>query len=267
MVRAEQQVWRGTVARQPTTPEPEMGIRRRVVGEIVGTFLLVLFHAGAATGARLLDHAAHQRESPAGVVFLALADGFSLCVILMVVGKVSGAVLNPAVTLGLASGGRFPRGHVAPYVVAQYMGAILGAVAVLVIFGREGATVGRLGAVQLSIGTSIWQGWAVEAVGAFILVLTISATAEDPRAPSGWAALAIGMALGAIVLCLEPATGAPVNPARAFGPDLVDAFFGLRIDWLVYLATYLTGPIVGAVVAVQVYRRLAEQPRQEPLPE
>ncbi|WIG61963.1 MAG: hypothetical protein OJF49_004712 [Ktedonobacterales bacterium] len=266
-MRAEQLVWRGTVARQPTTPEPEMGMRRRLVGELLGTFLLVLFHAGAATGARLLDHAAHQGESPAGVVFLALVDSFSLCVILMVVGKVSGAVLNPAVTLGLASGGRFPRGHVLPYIAAQYAGAILGVAAVLVLFGHEGVTVGRLGAVRLSVGTSIWQGWAVEAVGAFILLLTISATAEDPRAPSGWAALTIAMALGAIVLCLEPATGAPVNPARAFGPDFVDALFGLRIDWLVYLVTYLTGPIVGAVAAVQVYRRFAEQPRQEPLPE
>jgi glycerol uptake facilitator protein len=86
-------------------------------------------------------------------------------------------------------------------------------------------------------------------------------------APSGWAAFAIGMSLAAIVLLFEPITGAPVNPARAFGPDFIGALLGEPVDWGIYLLCYLVGPILGGIVAVNVYYYLSGQPKSKPAPE
>lgn len=255
-------------SRQPTTPEPTSTRAQRIAGEFLGTCLLVLFHAGATTSERLLLAQSGQLKSPPDVLFLGLVDGLSLFAIIMVVGKVSGALINPAVTLGLASAGRLRASDVAPYLVVQFAGAALGATLIAVLFGPAAGSIGRVGSLTPLPGMAWWQAMAVEAVGTFLLLLAISATAEDPRSPSGWAPLAIGMALAAIVTLFEPLTGAGINPARAFGPDLVYALgFGGHVDWGVYLVVYLLGPIVGAAAAVWLYRFLANQPKNKPLPE
>lgn len=252
---------------QPTSEDKRLRPGQRYAGEFLGTALLVLFHGGAAASLRLALHASHTLKSAPDVLYLGLADALSLFLIIMVVGKISGVLINPAITLGLASSGRFPRNEIAPYLIAQFAGAILGALGVLLVFSREGASIGHVGAVALGSNVGLIQGLLVEALGAFILVLTISATAEDPRSPSGWAPFAIGMALGAIVLLLEPVTGGAVNPARAFGPDLVAALSGVEVNWLDYLAVYLVGPILGAIAAAHLYRVLSAQPNTKPAPD
>lgn len=252
---------------QPTTKEPTSSAPQRFAAELLGTFLLVLFHGGAKASLMMIEADTHTTTSIPGIAFLALADGFSLFIIIMIVGKVSGVLINPAVTIGLAVRGRFPWRDVSYYLVAQFVGGVLGALMILVAMGHEALTVGHLGAVRLAPGVSIWQGLLVETLGAFFLVLTISATAEDPRSPSGWAAFAIGMALTAIVLVFDSFTGAPVNPARAFGPNFVDALFGVPINWEDYLVCYLGGPIIGAVIATTLYRYVANQPKSKPAPE
>lgn len=252
---------------QPTTKEPTTTPIQRFFAELLGTFLLVLFHGGAAASLKIIQQTTHSGTTPQGIASLALVDGLSLFIIIMIIGKISGVLINPAVTVGLAIRGRFPLREVPFYLSAQFLGATLGAAMVLAAMGRDALTVGRLGAVQLSPGVSVWQGILVEALGAFFLVLTISATAEDPRSPSGWAAFAIGMSLTAIVLLFMPITGAPVNPARAFGPNLLDSLLGVPVDWGAYLLCYLIGPIVGASVATTLYRYLANQPKQKPAPE
>jgi glycerol uptake facilitator protein len=252
---------------QPTSRLPYLRPMQRYAGECLGTLLLVLFHAGAAASLRLFAASSHLPKTAPDVVFLALADGFSLFIIIMIVGKISGVLVNPAVTLALASAGRFPREEIAPYLAAQLIGAVAGAMGVLLIFGGASASVGHVGAVALSPSASMLQGAAVEGFGAFFLVLTIMATAEDPRAPSGWAAISIGLALAAIVLLIEPITGGAVNPARAFGPDLVAALSGVRVSWADYLAVYLVGPVIGAVAAANLYRVLSDEPDRAPAPE
>lgn len=251
-------------ASQPTTPAPGMGSGRRFLGELLGTFLLVLCHAGAATAARLLLARAGMPKLPAEVLFLALADGLSLFVIILIVGRISGVLINPAVTLGLASARRFPWREVAPYIAAELIGAVLAAALILALYGHDATSVGRLGAVRPGEGIALWQAMLAEAAGAFVLVLAISATAEDPRAPSDWAGLTIGMALAAIVFFIEPVSGASVNPARAFGPDLLDALLGVRVDWGVYLLAYALAPVLGAVSAAHLYGVLAHQPAEKP---
>ncbi|HEU5349069.1 MAG TPA: aquaporin [Ktedonobacterales bacterium] len=249
---------------QPTTPEPTSTALQRVVAELLGTLLLVLFHGGAAASLNMIESG---NSTIPGIAFLALVDGFSLFAIIMIIGKISGVLINPAVTIGLAIQGRFPLREVPSYLAAQFLGATLGTLIIIAAMGHDALTIGRLGAVQLSPGVSIWQGLLIEALGTFFLVLTISATAEDPRSPSGWAAFAIGMSLTAIVLLFEPFTGAPVNPARAFGPNLVDFLFNVPVEWGVYLLCYLLGPLIGASIATTLYRYLANQPRHKPAPE
>src|SRR5260370_16696586 len=112
----------------------------------------------------------------ADVVLVALAHGFVLFIIVMIVGKVSGAHVNPAVTLGLASIGRFPWEEVIGYVVAQLIGAIAGAAAILIVYGKLAATVGHLGAPALPTNTNLLQGFFIPHLATFILL--------PPPAPS-----------------------------------------------------------------------------------
>jgi|SRR5579871_123106 glycerol uptake facilitator protein len=252
---------------QPTTQEPGTTRTQRYVAEALGTFLLVLFHGGAAASLKLILHATHAPTTAPDIVFLALVDGISLFIIIMIVGKISGVLINPAVTISLASRGRFPRAEVLPYLAAQFLGASAGALVILPALGHDALTIGHLGAVELGAGVSVWQGLLVEALGTFFLVLTISATAEDPRSPSGWAAFAIGMSLSAIVLFFEPITGAPANPARSFGPDFIDALLGVPVNWGAYVLCYLLGPIIGATAAANVYYYISNQPKNKPAPE
>lgn len=255
-------------ARQPTTPEPTSAFVQRIAGEFIGTCLLVFFHAGMTAQRRLLDAQAGLFKTPPDVLYLALGQGLALFVIILVVGKVSGALINPAVTLALASAGRLKARQVIPYLLAQFAGALLGALLIPLLLGAPAGTVGQVGSLAPAPGVSLAQAMAVEAAGTFLLLLAISAVAEDPRSPSGWAPLAIGMALAVSVVLFEPITGSAINPARAFGPDLAYALgYHGTVDWVVYLAAYLLGPIVGGTAAVWLYRVLAKLPRDKPLPE
>jgi len=232
----------------------------RFASELLGTFLLVFIGAGAASSAALLVHNNSDLPTIAGLLLVALAHGLALFIIVMIVGKVSGAHVNPAVTIGLASIGRFPWEDVVAYVVAQIVGAVAGALAILIVYGKLAATVGHLGAPALATNTNMLQGVLIEGLGAFILVLTIVGSAADSRAPAGWAGLSIGMALAAIIMFLGPATGAAVNPARAFGPDLVNLIFGVSTDWVAFVVCYLIGPLLGGIGACWLYRYIARLP-------
>lgn len=141
----------------------------------------------------------------------------------------------------------------------QMLGAILGAASLLVLFGAHGATVGHLGALSLPPQIGPLHGMLIEALGTFVLMLTIRSTAQDGRAPAGWAGLAIPAALGSTVLLIEPLTGASVNPARAFGPDILVIFFGVSVQWLDVLVAYALGPILGALLAVALYNAIATE--------
>lgn len=243
------------MVRQPSLVE-------RFFAEALGTFLLVFIGGGAASLAGIME-ARGKSTGLADLLLVALAHGLALFVIIQVVGKISGAHVNPAVTIGLAVIGRFPVSEVLAYVLGQVIGAVVGAAAILVVYGRDAATLGHLGGPSLAANTGLIQGLAIEALGAAILVLAIMGAAVDSRAPAGWAGLAIGLSLAAIIMFLGPASGAAVNPARAFGPDLVDVFAGVNVDWVQYLVVYLLGPIIGAVVAAFGYVYIARPPRSK----
>jgi glycerol uptake facilitator protein len=229
----------------------------RAVAEALGTFILVFIGSGAATLSGLLPHIGHFPATAAELVMVALGLGFALFIAIMIVGRVSGAHVNPAVTIGLAVTGNFDWAEVLPYIVAQVVGAIIGALGIAIMYGKLASTVGHLGAPSLSTNTSILQGIIGEAVGAAILMLAIVATAVDKRAPAGWAGLVIGLTLAGVILVIGPATGASVNPARAFGPDLVNVFFGTSVNWGDFILCYTIGPIIGMVGAAFLYQYVA----------
>jgi MIP family channel proteins len=214
--------------------------------EAIGTFVLVFAGTGVAVAA-LLD----RPVAGPGYDSLAtpLAFGLALLVVVASIGHISGGHVNPAVTLGLAATGHFPWRYVPAYVSAQLGGAVLGALATWLVFGRPGRETGNLAATIPGPEVGYAQALAVEAVVTFVLVLVVVSVATDDRVPAGIAPPAVGAALAIGVLVAGPVTGGAVNPVRALGPALVAGQFNA-------LWVYLVGPVVGGVVAALLYDRV-----------
>jgi MIP family channel proteins len=219
--------------------------------EALGTLILVLtitVTAVAASLARPIAGAAY------GSLAVPAAGGLALAALIVSLGPVSGAHLNPAVTLGLACNRRFPWARVPAYLAAQFAGAIAAAAVTWALYGTGARTKASLGASHPAAGVNVGRVLAAEAVVTFLLVLVITAVAADMRLPAGTAALAIGSALAAAILISGPVSGAGVNPARAIGPMIL---VGQFTDWW----AYLTAPVAAGILAVLVCGRLLrEQP-------
>lgn len=226
--------------------------------EFVGTFWLVLGGCGSAVLAAAFP------EVGIGLHGVSLAFGLTVLTMAYAIGHVSGCHLNPAVSIGLCAGGRFPAGKLAPYIVAQVLGAIAGAgVLYLIASGKPGFVAGGFasnGFGEHSPGNySMIAALVTELVmTAFFLIVILGAT--DPRAPAGMAPIAIGLGLTLIHLVSIPVTNTSVNPARSTGVALfAEGGWALPQLWLFWVA-----PIAGAVLGALVYRGLETQ--DQPLP-
>jgi glycerol uptake facilitator protein len=216
-----------------------------LMAEALGTFFLAFIGGGAGILA-----------PPAqGTLIPAFAHGFALFLAVSVLGRISGAHVNPAVTISLASVGRFPWAQVPWYIVAQFAGAILAAFGVTALYGKS-ASIAPVIAPGVGGGTA----FGAEAIGATFLVIAVVAAAADPRLnlPNGWAAWVIGIALAAAIFVVGPITGATVNPALGLGPYVVDWIEGTikTFGWLEFFV-YGIAPIVGGVVIAGLYRFIA----------
>jgi MIP family channel proteins len=218
---------------------------RVTVAEAVGTFMLVLTIVSTAIGASLARPVA---GVPYGSLAVPLAGGIVLAIAVASLGHVSGAHLNPAVTLGLALNRRFPWSFVPAYVAAQFVGAVGAALVAWGFYGGQARSVAHLAATYPAPGVSVGSAFAVEAVVTFMLVLVVISVATDNRVPPGVAAMAIGAALAAAILISGPISGAGVNPARAIGPMIAAGKF---TDWWIYLVA----PLIGGLAAATVYDR------------
>lgn len=232
---------------------------RRLVAEAIGTMLLVIFGAGAVVAALLMGDG---EITYAALGFISLSFALVVTIVIYAFGTTSGAHINPAVTIALAAGRRFPWSEVLPYIVAQLVGAFAGGLLIVGGFGRRAADLGT-GLTALGEGVSYGQGILLEVMGTFLLMLTIMAMAVDRRAPTGWAGWIIGMAVAGEIFVIGPMTGGAVNPARTFGPYLTTSVFGGDTPWS-QLGVYIVGPIVGAVLAVLVYDQVARPAREVP---
>lgn len=226
---------------------------RRLAAELLGTALLVLFGAGSVVatltvGKGTLDYA--------DLGFVSLAFAIVVALVVYAFGPVSGAHINPAVTISLAVTRRFAWAEVVPYVAAQLVGGFVGGALIVSAFGTRAVDLG-VGATTLGGGVPYWQGIVAEALGTFILLFAVMALAVDGRAPLGWAGLMIGLAVAVEILLIGPQTGGSVNPARTFGPYLTVTVFGGDVPWSQF-GVYVAGPLVGGIVAVLVYDLVAQ---------
>jgi MIP family channel proteins len=217
---------------------------RAAFAEFLGTFLLVYAGCGAIMSDAL--------RGGLGTVGIALVFGFVVLAMVAALGHVSGAHINPAVTLAFAATGHFPRRRALAYVGAQVLGAVAAALVLRVSLGD----VASLGATRLSV--PMQAGFVVEFMATFLLMLVVMAAATDPRARAGLAPLAIGGAVLLDALFAGPLTMASMNPARSLGPALVS---GQLADlWL-----YLLAPVLGALAAAFAYEQLRPAHAPEPV--
>jgi aquaporin Z len=212
---------------------------RRGVAEFVGAFTLIFIGGGAGIVVGGND-----------IVAIALANGLAIGIMVTNLGHISGGHFNPAITLAFVLARRITTTLAAVYWVAQFAGATAAALLLRGIFSN----ISRLGEVPHAPLVSDGKGLIVEIVLTFFLVWAVWATAVDPRgAFKSIAGLAIGLTITMDVFMGGPVTGAAMNPARAFGPELVENFWGEA--WIYYL-----GPALGAVLAALVYEYLYLRP-------
>ena len=215
------------------------------IAELVGTFVLVFGGTAVAVGAIL----ARPTAGPAyDSLAVALAFGLALVAVVAAVGHVSGAHVNPAVTLGMAATGKFPWNYTPHYIGAQIVGAVLAAFATWITFGSPARGEAKLAATYPAQGVGDLQAFVVEILITFILVFVVMAVATDERAPAAIAPIAVGFALAVGVFIAGPVSGGSVNPARSLGPMLVAG--DLSSVWL-----YILGPIIGGALAALLYDR------------
>src|SRR6266704_3517361 len=207
---------------------------RRLFSEILGTFLLVL----AGAGGSVVNAVSNGQISRAAAV---TAPGLTVLAVILFMGGISGAHLNPAVSIAFAARGNFPWLRVPGYIVAQLVGATLACLLLKALFGNAG----MLGATEPSSGISDWQAVVVEFVLTAGLVSTILGTASKAQNLGPISAFGVGAYIILAGLWSSPISGASMNPARSFGPDLV--LWNFSSYWV-----YLVGPIAGALVAVGI---------------
>lgn len=226
---------------------------KRLFSEFFGTFWLVFGGCGSA----ILSAAYPQL----GIGFTGVALAFGLTVVTMAyaVGHISGAHFNPAVTVGLFAGGRFPGKYVIPYIIVQVIGAIVAAaVLYLIASGKAGFDATNSGFASNGYGEHSPNGYSLQAAITIELVLSmffliVIHGVTDKRAPAGFAPLAIGLALTLIHLISIPVTNTSVNPARSTGEAIFQGTWALQQLWVFWLI-----PLIGGVVGGLIYRNLLE---------
>jgi aquaporin Z len=225
----------------------------KYAAELIGTFWLVLGGCGSAVLAAAFP------ELGIGLLGVSLAFGLTVLTMAFAIGHISGCHLNPAVSIGLWAGGRFPANQLLPYIIAQVLGGIAaGGVLYLIATGKAGFDVSA-GFASNGYGAHSPGGYSLQAalitevvMTAMFLLIILGAT--DKRAPAGFAPIAIGLALTLIHLISIPVTNTSVNPARSTGVALFVGDWATAQLWLFWLA-----PIVGGIIGALLYRVIGKE--------
>ncbi|CAO3424858.1 aquaporin Z [Azospirillum doebereinerae] len=236
-----------------------MTMVRRTTAEFLGTFWLVFGGCGSAVLAAAFP------QVGIGLLGVSLAFGLTVVTMAYSIGHISGCHLNPAVTVGLWAGGRFPSKDILPYVIAQIVGAFAAALVLYVVAtGKADYSLATNGLAANGYGAHspgqymMSSGFLIETVLTFFFVLIILGS-TDRRAPAGFAPLAIGLTLTLIHLISIPVTNTSVNPARSTGPALVVGGWALQQLWMFWVA-----PLVGGLAGGLTYKALAEEMPEKP---
>ena len=226
---------------------------KKYAAEFIGTFWLVLGGCGSAVLAAAFP------EVGIGLAGVSLAFGLTVLTMAFAIGHISGCHLNPAVSIGLWAGGRFPAKELLPYIVAQVAGGIVaGGVLYLIASGKAGFSLSG-GFASNGYGEHSPGGYALGAalvceVVMTMMFLVVILGATDARAPAGFAPIAIGLCLTLIHLISIPVTNTSVNPARSTGVAVYVGGWAVEQLWLFWLA-----PIVGALIGAVIYRIIGSE--------
>src|SRR5215208_983230 len=227
---------------------------QRAIAEALGTALLVLVGPGSVVAALML--AGDSSPAIRGGDLLGISFGFVIAAAVYALGKVSGCHINPAVTFALALTKRFPWREVPTYWVAQVIGGLVGAFGIWGVFGHHAIDLG-MGQTSFSADTFTWASAILaEGIGTFILMFAILGIV-DGRSPSDLAGLIIGGIVVGIIMVIGPITGASLNPARAFTPELVSAIGGGATHWSQLVPVYVLPGLVGSGLAALAYDLIA----------
>jgi len=242
----------------------EHSLPQRAITEALGTALLVLVGPGSVVATLVLAGKSTPAITGADLLGISFAFGLVITALVYAIGKVSGCHINPAVTFALAATKRFPWREVPAYMVGQFVGAVLGALAIWALFAQTGIDLG-MGQTSFNESSTTW-GSAIfaEGIGTAILMFAILGIV-DSRSPGDFAGIVIGGVVVAIIMVVGPVTGASLNPARAFGPELISAIKSGPTHWNQYLPVYLLPGLVGAGLAAVTYDYLAT-PRRRQMP-
>lgn len=257
-------------------------VSAQFTAELIGTFILVFFGVGSVTTA-VSTGAQH------GLWQVAIVWGVAIALAIYTIGAISGAHLNPAVTVAMAVWRQFPLGRIVPFIVAQLLGATLGS---LILYGLFHGTIAHFEAAKhiirggagselsgmmfgeyfpnpgiIGVGdeayrqVSVWTAMLAEAIGTGLLVCFIFALTEqrNPNTPKYLTPLFVGLSVSIIISIIAPLTQAGLNPARDFGPRLVSYFFGWGSVAIPgprggFFTVYILAPIIGAIIGGGVYQ-------------
>ena len=234
----------------------EHSLPQRAFAETLGTALLVLVGPGSVVATLVLAGKSTPAVTGADLLGISFAFGLIITALVYAIGKVSGCHINPAVTFALAVTKRFPWREVPAYWAAQVSGAVVGALGIWAVFSHTGIDLG-MGQTSFNQDATTWASAIfAEGIGTFMLMFAILGIV-DHRSPSELAGIVIGGVVIAIIMIVGPVTGASLNPARAFGPELVSAIGGGATHWNQLIPVYVLPGLVGAGLAAVLYDVLA----------
>lgn len=217
---------------------------RKLAAEFIGAFALIFIGAAAII-----------QTGGGNLLAIAIAHGLAIALLVSSLGHISGGLFNPALTIGLWATRRLDTVSTVAYIIAQLLGAVVAAGALVLLFPETLRDAVSLGVPLLGRGIDFAAGVGLEAIATFFLMLAVFGTALDPRGPK-LGGFGIGLILTMDILAIGTLTGAAMNPARTFGPALVGG------EWDNHLV-YWIGPIIGAVVAALVYHYLFAEEEME----
>ena len=213
-----------------------MKIQAQIAAEFIGTFFLVFIGCGTIIDSTLVDN-------PVPLITCSLAFGLTVAIMIYTLGDISGAHINPAVTVGLALTRRFPVKKIPSYVTMQILGAVFASGLLFVIFGNESC----LGSTLLLNEVPVHSGFIVEVIATLLLVFVVISLTVNRNVPKSVLGFVVGGTVSVDILFAGPLTMASLNPARSLGPALVSGTTAHQ--WI-----FVAGPLTGAVVASLLYR-------------
>lgn len=218
---------------------------KRCIAESVGTGFLVFFGTAAAVGATFLGLS--------GLAdWLAIALAFALAAMMAIygIGHISGAHINPAVSIAMYITGRMKFGECIGYIIAQLIGATIASTLVFLAFGQSAVTIASLGATTPA--TTLGAAFIVEIIATFALLTTVMAVIDKRNSLGNFGGMAIALTIGGAILSIGTISGGSLNPARTFGPYIIDLLAG-GTNYFAFYPIYIFGPIIGALAAVFLY--------------